>query len=126
MNNFVALNDDGSFVETSFEEGSFVEYPQGAEVIVMPLDSCSPIRKFAFSTQDAAEVIIDVTYEISGETFHASRTTQVPHWSGEPRDGGPWTGEDYNDHTHWSYTLVDLENLDTIHASSWCNIISNW
>jgi hypothetical protein len=128
LNNVVALDDAGSFVDTSFEEGSFMEFDEGAEVIVVPVSSCSPLMKFAFSTQDANAVFIDVTYEISGETFHASLVTQVPHWSGDPRDGGEWTPEDANDPTHWSYTLVDLENLENIHAaaSSWCNITSNW
>ena len=124
LNNVVALDDFGSFVETSFK-GDKVSFPQGAEVIVTPL-SCSPLSKLAFSTQDAKEVIISVTYEIAGETFHATHTTRVPHWSRPPRDGGPWKPKDDYDPTHWSYTFVDLENLNTTHASSWCNIISNW
>ena len=50
--------------------------------------------------------------------------TRVVHWSSSPRDGGPWKAVDNNDHTHWSYTLLDLDNLDTsAHATTWTKIL---
>ena len=125
LNKVVALDDSGSLVETSFGD-SRVKYPQGAEVIVTPV-SGSTVKKLAFSTQDAKEVIIDVTWaDNAGGTFHTTHPTQVVHWSNRPRNGGAWQWNDNWDHTHWSYTFVDLENLETTHASSWSNIISNW
>jgi hypothetical protein len=126
LNNLLAFDESGSIVETSYT-GYKEEFPQGAEVTARAV-SCSPLRNFAFSTQNAEEVIISVTYEKSGETFQANHTTPVTHWSGEPRDGGDeFTEEDSEDPTHWSYTFVeDPEKLNTTHASSWCNIKSNW
>jgi hypothetical protein len=121
--NFYALDEFGSFVETSLGSQPLYSWlPQGAEVIVTPV-SGSAFTKIAFVVGDATEAIIDVTWaDSSGGTFHTNHNILLNHASSQPLDG-PWSQDDK---TTWSYNIVDLQNLETAHAGGWwSNVISS-
>ena len=124
LNNIIALDASGSVVDTSFKR--LIWSPQGYEVIVKP---DSTVKKIAFAVQNAQSVILGVTWvdSSSGNTFSRKQAhpTEVVHWSSQPRDGGSWKAEDNNNPKHWSYTFVDLDNLDSAHATTWTKVISN-
>ena len=124
LNNVIALDVSGDVVDTSFNR--LIWSPQGHEVVVKP--ATQTVKKIAFATQDAKEVMIKVTWmDDSGKTFESKQTkpTKVVHWSSQPRDGGQWTAGDNGIPAHWSYTFVDLENLNSAHATTWTKVHSN-
>eukprot|EP00588_Corethron_pennatum_P034673 CAMPEP_0194346126 /NCGR_PEP_ID=MMETSP0171-20130528/105245_1 /TAXON_ID=218684 /ORGANISM="Corethron pennatum, Strain L29A3" /LENGTH=460 /DNA_ID=CAMNT_0039113209 /DNA_START=309 /DNA_END=1688 /DNA_ORIENTATION=- len=99
LNRVVALDGSGSIVETPIFNHRWLS--EGETVTVNPTAS---VKKIAFSTQGAFEVILTATWVNSNEpstSFQETSQTSVVHWSSQPRDGGDWTAEDNNDHTHW-------------------------
>jgi len=125
LNNVVAFDASGSVVDTSFKK--LIWFPQGHEVIVKPVSTT--VKKIAFAVQDAKSVILGITWvdRSSGNIFSCKQVqpTKVVHWSSQPREGGPWKAEEDNDnHTHWSYTFVDLDNLDNALATTWTKVIA--
>jgi hypothetical protein len=119
---FHALDEFGSFVETSSGSQPLHSWlPQGAEVIVKPV-SGSAFTKIVFVVGDATEAIIDVTWaDSSGGTFHTSQNIPLNHASSQPLDG-PWS---QNDKTTWSCNTVDLQNLETAHAGGWWSNVTS-
>jgi hypothetical protein len=67
----------------------------------------SGVNKIAFATQDIviANVSINASKNIDIKTIHWSNASH--------RDGSGWRCEDNNNHKHWSYNVVHInENLD--------------
>jgi len=135
VNNVLAFS-DGELVKTNCSSLPIpMQYvTSGDEIVVKPdTESFPSITKLAFSTQDVLKVFIRITYVMKDEsgTFvshphHAeqSQMTSVVHWSSKPRDGGAWTAADNRIKEHWSYTVIDMNDLDNSHFASWSELFS--
>jgi hypothetical protein len=124
LNNIIALDASGNIVETSYK--TLMWFPEGYTVVVTPDPT---VRTIAFAMQGVKQVLLTVTHWVPGTSKDLaekslSNSVSVTHWSGQPRDGGTWQASDNYDHTHWSYNVVDLDNLDNTHATTWSTLIA--
>jgi hypothetical protein len=91
----------------------------------MKPDTETSITKLAFSSQGVRKVSIQFTYVTKDGSHHhaeSSEMSSVVHWSGGPRDGGAWTGADNYIKEHWSYTVIDMNDLDNSRFASWSEL----
>jgi hypothetical protein len=71
------------------------------------------------------KVFIQITYVMKDGSLHhteSSQKTSGIHWSWMPRDGGGWTAADNGIEEHWSYTVIDMNDLDNSHFASWSEL----